>query len=82
MEVNWTTLPEDAQASRELLKCGSAAREDAKASLQCLHFATVVNCVLIILFAYLIFNFCSLGPICVVASMLKIVPLHSPFIKM
>ena len=34
------------------------------------------------LFAYLIFNFCSLGAIFVVASILKIVPLHSPFIKM
>ena len=48
MEVKWTTLPEAAQASRELLKCGGAASEDVKASLQCLHFATVVDCVLII----------------------------------
>ena len=28
-EVNWTTLPEAAQACCELLKCGGPAREDA-----------------------------------------------------
>ena len=61
------------------------AREDANVPrhhFSVLHLATMVDCVLITLFAYQIFNFCSLGAICVVASMLKIVPLHSPLIKM